>query len=254
MSLTRDILKAMQLEFVHITASKMNVLLYFAIPLIIVSLFAMLGRIEVSWSKEVAYKTYYDFYAPMIFSTVVYFITLQLTILRIVGERAPFGTLDRELLAVSRAGMFIGKLMTNILIAFFQVFVLFFAGYYVFNVHIAGNPISFLIVMLLSALIGLSIGLCFSVFSKSREQAIQIVPLIILVFLLFSGFLIRLETMPPQLQMITQYMPLYLSYTGLFEISLKGNLIGNISDIVMKLFVWFLIFAFAGLAKFMSEK
>jgi len=87
----------------------------------------------------------------------------------IVGERAPFGTLDRELIAVSRAGMFIGKLMTNILIAFFQVFVLFFAGIYVFNVHIAGNPY-FLIVMILSALIGLSIGLCFSVFSKSGSK------------------------------------------------------------------------------------
>lgn len=249
-----NLVKAIKLEFSHLTSNMSDVFAYFMIPLIIISLFFIMGSAEISWSKDVGYKTYYDFYAPVIFSTIVYFISIQSTVLRIVGERAPYGTLDRELLALPKHSVFIGKLITNTLMAFFQASLLFFAGYYLFNVYIGGNPAEFLFILLLSSFVGLSMGLCFSVFSKSKEFAIQLVPLVVLLLLLFSGFLIKIEVMPLYLQEITKLTPLYLSYNSLSEIGLNGNHIINVVDNIFFLFIWFMFFTFSGMVKFLLEE
>lgn len=259
MSRSKDgIFRAMKLELTHVKETKMNILLLFVLPVVMVITFAIASDIKIPFEipgmNNLGYETFYDYFAPGILSTIVIFMAMQLTILRIVAERAPYGTLDRELLAISRSDMFFGKLVANMLISFIQVLIIFVIGVFVFKFHMAGEPIYFLLILLLTSLIGLSIGLFFSVFSNTKEQAIQLVPFAVLVFIVLSGYIIPLDFMPANIRMIASNTPLSLSYQSLNNISINGSPISNLIGEIIKILLWFFFFTFAGLIKFMMEK
>ncbi|MCX6819629.1 MAG: ABC transporter permease [Candidatus Aenigmarchaeota archaeon] len=250
------ILKSITLELNHVKETRANLILLLLLPALIVTIFAFASSIAVNipWIENAGYKTFYDYYAPGILSTIVVFIAIQLTVLRIVAERSPYGTLDRELLAISRFNMFFGKLIANIIINFIQVFIIFFIGLSIFGFYMIGNPMDFLLILLITSLVGLSIGLTFSIFSKSKEQAIQLVPFTILIFIVLSGVLIPLELMPINIRIIASNTPLALSSQSLNEISIGGSSIFNMLDEIIKMLVWVFVFTSLGLVKFMTEK
>src|SRR3989339_782367 len=112
----KGLTKAIKLEFNSMKESKLSFLFYLIVPIIIIGLFANLGSSVIMYGQT----TVYDFLGVKFFALIILFTTMQMTILRIVGERAPYGTLDRDLLAISRSGMFLGKLTANALFVFIQ--------------------------------------------------------------------------------------------------------------------------------------
>lgn len=249
----KGIIKAAKLEFIQFKGSKINLLLMFLIPPAIIVLFSVVGSSNVSWSENVDYNTHCDFFASAILPIVIIFITMQLTILRIVAERSPLGTLDRDLLAISRPSMFLGKLFANVLIALIQCLLIYLIGIKYLKIYVAGPEIGVLIILILTSVIGTSLGLTFSVFSKSKEQAVQLVPLTILIFLVLSGIFIKVEEMPSTINSIASNLPLTLSYQSLWNIMLMGQEILDVQIESLKLTVWFILITFVGLAKFTTE-
>lgn len=246
------LIKAYRLEFRHIKQNKLQVLLLLLLPVLIIVAFALAGKESIFDPRRGL--TFYDYFAPSIFATAIIFITTQMTVLRIVAERAPYGTLDRDLLAISRTSMYLGKYFANLVIAIVQCGLIFYVGYSIYQVNIQGSPVLVIILMVLSALFGLSLGLLISVISKTRDQAVQMVPFTILVLLVLSGVMIPLSQMPPNIGIIANNLPLTLLSYGLESIMHNGAPFEAISVTILKMLGWIVGLLFLGISKFATEK
>jgi len=250
----RGLSKAFRLEIEHIFSGKVKALSHFLIPVVIVAVLAEAGSERCNWCyfNNTTY-TYFNFYASLIFSTAMLFIATQLTVLRIVGERAPYGTLDRDLLAISRSGMYLGKFLASLLVVAVQCLLLIIAGK-IFGMILMGSVFDFFFVLFLVSASGLAMGLLFSVFSKSKEQAVQLVPFAVLIFLVLSGDLIPARDMPPALASIAQNSPVTLTNSALRKIMLGGLGVAEEIGSVIRLFLWVVVLLVLGILKFTTEK
>ncbi len=248
------LVKAFRLEMEHVFSSKVKALSHFIIPIAIVAVLAEAGTQQCNWCylNDATY-TYFDFYSSLIFSTAMLFIATQLTILRIVGERAPYGTLDRDLLAISRTEMYLGKFLAALTVVAVQSSLIIIVGKS-YGMVLKGSTFDFFIVLFLLSAVGLALGMLFSVFSKSKEQAVQLVPFAVLVFLTLSGDLIPSRDMPPVFAVLAQNSPVTLANVALREIMLLGSGISEESGNVIRLTIWVVGLLLAGVLKFKFEK
>jgi ABC-type multidrug transport system permease subunit len=250
------LVKAFRLEMEHVFSSKVKALSHFIIPIAIVAVLAEAGTQQCRWcyfDDATNTYSYFDFYSSLIFSTAMLFIATQLTVLRIVGERAPYGTLDRDLLAISRTEMYLGKFLAALTVVAVQSSLIIIVGKR-YGMILEGSTFDFFIVLFLLSAVGLALGMLFSVFSKSKEQAVQLVPFAVLVFLTLSGDLIPDSDMPPVFAFLAQNSPVTLANVALREIMLLGSGISEESGNVIRLTIWVVGLLLAGVLKFRFEK
>ena len=209
----KDILKATRLEYRQITESNGHILLLLIQPVLIIILFGAV------LPPEHSQYPYYKHTIASMLSIVVIFISAQMTSLRIVTERAPYGPLSRETLGIGRASIISGKLNANFLFAGIQCILIYLMGVNVFEIE---NSILILIVLLVTSFFSLSMGLLFSVFAKNKDQASQLVMLTVLVFLVLSGAIVKIpET--SILYDVSQEIPMTLSLNSLVSVMNAEN-------------------------------
>lgn len=246
--------KALKLELNNLMERKLSLLFYLIIPAILIAIFYYSATAIVTWGKYVGLNIkIYDWQAPFIFAAIVLFFTVQLTILRIVGERAPYGTLDRELVAISKTSMYFGKLIANFIFVFIQIILIYIAGFILFPARNYGNSAAIFLFLLLIGLFGLVSGLAVSIFSKNKEQAIQFVPFFVLVLLLLSGVFVPLEQMSEGMKGIASILPLTLGSNALNSMMLDGWGFEDVTGAALGLIIWIIIIITIGLLKFKYE-
>lgn len=246
-------IKAFQLEIKSMLERKFSLLFYLIVPCIVIAVLYFSTKGIVNWGEFANLNIkMYDLQAPRIFPIIILFVTTQLMVLRIVGERAPYGTLDRELVAISRKSMYLGKLLANLVFVFVQLVLMYITGFIIFPARNYGSSATIFLFLFLIALFGLVSGLMISIFSKNREQAIQFVPFFILILIALSG--IFTFDNAQNINSIVDNMPLTLSINGLKDIMLNGvgfeDVIGN----VIGLLIWIISIIGVGLIKFNLEK
>lgn len=246
----KGMVKAFRLEINDLFGSLSKAIPHFLIPLAIVVLLAEAGANECAWCyyNKTTY-TYLNYYASLILSTAMLFIAMQLTVLRIVGERAPYGTLDRDLLAISRSGMYLGKFTAGLVVVAIQCVLLILVGR-VYGMILIGSTFDFFILLFILSAVGLALGLFFSVVSKTKEQAVQLVPFAVLVFLTLSGDLIPPSDMPQVLAVFARNSPVTIANEVLREIMLGGLGINRIETLL----IWTGVLLVLGILKFNKEK
>ncbi|MEE8168130.1 MAG: ABC transporter permease [Candidatus Hydrothermarchaeales archaeon] len=242
--------KAFRLEMRHILESNTRFFSHLLIPIMIGVVLAEAGAADCSFCYG---YTYFDFYASLIFSTSMIFISTQLMVLRIVGERAPYGTLDRDLLAISKSGMFLGKFLAGVVISLIQCVLFLGVGEY-YNMTMKGSLYVFLLLLFMLSLVGLLLGLLFSVFTKTKEQAVQLVPFVVLILLVLSGDLIPVIDMPSLLGQIATNSPITLANESLRKVMLEGKTLQDVFAQIIKLLTWILGLLIVGIIKFTTEK
>lgn len=245
--------KAFKLEIKSMLERKFSLLFYLIVPCIVIAVLYFSTRGIVNWGNFANLNLkMYDLQAPRIFPIIILFVAIQLAVLRIVGERAPYGTLDRELVAISRTGMYFGKLLANLVFVFMQVILMYITGFILFPARNYGSSSVIFLFLILTALFGLVFGLMISIFSKNREQAIQLVPFFILILIALGG--IFTFDNAQNIKSIADNMPLTLSINGLNHIMLGGvgfeDVIGNI----IGLSIWIIAIMGIGLMKFNLEQ
>ncbi len=251
----KGLIKAIKLEFNDMKERKISLLFYLLVPAIIIWIYYISATTPVNWGSYASLNLkLYDLFASDVFSIIIIFVATQLMVLRIVGERAPYGTLDRELIAISRTGMYFGKLFANLIIVLIQVVLIYLFGFIIFPARNYAGFIPIILFLFLIALFGLISGLTISIFSKNKEQAVQLVPFFVLILLLFSGSLIPLEQMPSNVQVIAQNMPLTLGTQSLKMLSLDGVGFEDVQSNMIKLITWITIILSLGLLKFNLER
>ncbi|MFA5176133.1 MAG: ABC transporter permease [Candidatus Nanoarchaeia archaeon] len=234
---------------------KFSLFFYLFAPVLLIYLFYMSATVIVHWGNYSSLGIrVYDLLASDIFSMIILFITTQLMVLRIVGEKAPYGTLDRELITISKSSMFFGKLITNSIFVFIQCFLVYFSGFILFPAKNYGSHFWVFIFILLIGLFGLVSGLVISIFSKNKEQAVQIVPFYILIMMILSGSLIPLDQMSHVIGLISNKLPLTMGISSLKNLTLNGVGFEDVLTSLYYLISWIMGIGLIGLLKFKYEK
>jgi len=142
-----------------------------------------------------------------------------------------------SLTSLTRMQFFSSLSLSRIVIAIIQGVILLCAVWLLYGVHMQGSFFSFLIVLVIGALMFIMLGLLIASLLKDREAVVSIVNMITLPMIFLSGVFFSLSALPAWLSSISKWFPLtyfinalrcvYLADTGSahFSLSLFGMVI-----------------------------
>ncbi len=155
-----------------------------------------------------------------IFPMMSMFLVSSVTMLR---ERSS-GTLERLMTTpVHKADLLFGYGAAFAIIALVQAGVVGFVGFVLLNLTIQGSVVLVLVVALLNALLGMSLGLLLSAFAQTEFQAIQFFPAVLVPQLILCGILVPRSMMATTLQFVADVLPLSYAYDALSHVSAGDN-------------------------------
>lgn len=163
-----------------------------------------------------------DMVSAKVFPLVLVWVPMMMTGMTIVSERIR-GTLSRSLKTpLSRLNMIIGKLMAYVPIAVAQIILIVSFARAVFDLEISGSVVDVFLILLMTALVGMSIGMVVSVLGTTDRQVTEAIPIIVLVLINLAGVFIPLRMMPETMQTIAKFVPLRYSIRAMNGALLKG--------------------------------
>jgi ABC-2 type transport system permease protein len=151
-----------------------------------------------------------------VFPMVVMFVVTSVATLR---ERQS-GTLERLLTTpLGKADFMLGYALAFATLAIVQAVVATSFAVWVFGLDVAGPSWLLLVVALLSALLGTSLGLLASGFAQTEFQAVQFLPAFVLPQFLLCGLLVPRDRMSGVLATISDVLPLSYVVDAMVEVS-----------------------------------
>jgi len=163
-----------------------------------------------------------DFFAPGIMSFVITIITIMLTIVSIVRERTN-GTMDRIFVSPTKPHeVVLGYMLAFSLISLIQSCLLLGSAILLFNMTVQGSVILALGFIILYAIGIQGLGTLLSTVARNEFQAIQLVPLVFVPFILLGGIFWPIEAMPSFIRPLSAAVPLTYAADGLRSIIIRG--------------------------------
>ena len=151
-----------------------------------------------------------------VFPMVVMFVVTSVATLR---ERQS-GTLERLLTTpLGKADFMVGYALAFGALAILQAVVATSFAVWVAGLDVAGPLWMLLVVALLSALLGTSLGLLASGFAQTEFQAVQFLPAFVLPQFLLCGLLVPRDEMPEVLSAISDLLPLSYVVDAMLEVA-----------------------------------
>ncbi len=165
-----------------------------------------------------------NFIVPGIIAVILMMLAAQITSLSVAREYER-GTIEQLIVSpIQSYELIMGKILPYICIGFCQVSLVTLAGTLLFRVPIRGSLLLFATLTGIFLIGAMSIGMLFSILTKSQQVAMQISMLsTMLPSLLLSGFIFPIESMPPALQAVTYLVPARYFLIILRGIFLKGS-------------------------------
>jgi len=159
---------------------------------------------------------------PGLVGVILQMITTMLTSMAIVRERER-GTLEQLMVTpVKPIELMIGKIVPYIAVAFFELIIVFVAGFLIFRVDFAGNILLLFLLSVLFLMSSLGIALLISTVSDNQQQAMQLAVFTIVPSILISGFVFPTDAMPIPIRAVSYFLPLTYFIEILRGIWLKG--------------------------------
>ena len=163
-----------------------------------------------------------NFYVPNLIGIIITQVTLILTALAIVREKE-MGNMELLLSSPIRPSeMIIGKILPYLILAFTDVATILSVAVVIFRVPIHGNLFVFFSLSALYVFVSLSVGMTFSNFASTQQQAMYMIMFYMINTFLLSGFIFPIITMPKPLQYATYLVPLRYYMTILRGVITKG--------------------------------
>ncbi len=151
-----------------------------------------------------------------IFPFVVMFLVTSITMLR---ERIS-GTLERLLTTpLHKADLLFGYALAFSIMAALQALVATATAYWVFGLKIAGNAGWVVLISVLTAVLGVALGLLCSAFATTEFQAVQFMPVVVIPQILLCGLFVARDQMNGVLEALSNIMPLSYAVHGLQEVA-----------------------------------
>lgn len=177
---------------------------------------------------------------PILLGFFVFLFVFLISGMALLKERTS-GTLDRLLATpVRRSEIVFGYMFGYGIISIAQATVIVLATIWLLKIEVVGNMFNVILVGFLLALVALAFGLLLSTLAGSEFQMMQLIPIVIVPQVFFSG-IIPLDTMANWVQYIGKVLP--LTYTGdaLTKIMLYGNGLSSITGDILALLIFLVI-------------
>lgn len=177
---------------------------------------------------------------PILLGFFVFLFVFLISGMALLKERTS-GTLDRLLATpVRRSEIVFGYMFGYGIISIAQATVIVLATIWLLKIEVVGNIFNVILVSFLLALVALAFGLLLSTLAGSEFQMMQLIPIVIVPQVFFSG-IIPLDTMANWVQYIGKVLP--LTYTGdaLTKIMLYGKGLSSITGDILALLIFLVI-------------
>ena len=177
---------------------------------------------------------------PILLGFFVFLFVFLISGMALLKERTS-GTLDRLLATpVRRSEIVFGYMFGYGIISIAQATVIVLATIWLLKIEVVGNIFNVILISFLLALVALTFGLLLSTLAESEFQMQQLIPIVIVPQVFFSG-LIPLDTMANWVQYIGKVLP--LTYTGdaLTKIMLYGKGLSSTTGDILALLIFLVI-------------
>lgn len=159
---------------------------------------------------------------PILLGFFVFLYVFLISGMALLKERTS-GTLKRLLATpVKRGEIVYGYMIGYGLVSILQAIVIVLSTIWLIKVEVVGSIFNVAVISFLLALVALAFGLLISTLSDSEFQLMQLIPLIIVPQIFFSG-IVPLASMVKWIQYIGKFMPLTYAGDALTKIMLYGN-------------------------------
>ncbi|HSD50958.1 MAG TPA: ABC transporter permease [Candidatus Methylomirabilis sp.] len=163
-----------------------------------------------------------NFMVPGVVALILTIVTMTMTATAIVKEKER-GTIEQLIVSPIRPSqIMLGKAIPFVIIGYLDIIIIVLAGLFWFRVPLAG---SFALLLLLSGLYimtTLGLGLLISTVSQTQQQAMMFGFFVNPPFMLLSGFIFPIASMPEPMQVLTYLIPLRYFLVVIRGIFLKG--------------------------------
>jgi ABC-2 type transport system permease protein len=191
-----------------------------------------LPKIEVLYNRQLK-KSFYELPAEM--GIMLYFVTAGVASLGIARERER-GTWEQLLVTPMRpVEVVLGKALPAIPIAYIVFLLMLTVSLVGFGLPMRGSWPLLLAVVFLYILVELSVGVLMSALSDSQIQALLLVLVLMMIEFIFSGYVFAVDTMPPVVQVLANFIPMNHGLNMVRSILLRGVGFGAIWSSVLML-------------------
>jgi biotin carboxyl carrier protein len=115
------------------------------------------------------------------------------------------------------------------------------AVYWLLGLYTPGSPVLVVVVAILTAVLGMAMGLMASAFATTEFQAVQFMPVFVTPQMLLSGLFVPRAQMADWLETVSDYMPMTYSVDAMEEVGrtgvVTGDLLRDVGIIVATAFV-----------------
>jgi len=165
---------------------------------------------------------------PAVVGLLLLLMALLLTALSVVRERE-VGTLEQLMVSpVTPGELILGKTIPVAIITLIDLLLVVTVAVLWFHIPLRGSILALLLASSLYILASLGLGLFISTISRTQQEAFMTMFLLLLPFIILSGFLYPIMTMPAFFQHLTVLNPVRWFLVMVRDIFLKGAGIGDI--------------------------
>jgi ABC-2 type transport system permease protein len=170
-----------------------------------------------------------DYTAPGVIGFAMTLITIMLTVISIVRERAS-GTLTRTLVAPVRPWeVSLGYTLAFALVSLLQLGELFLVSHLLFHIRFAGSPLLVLLIVFVYAIGLQGIATLLSTIARNEFQAMQFILVLLIPSLMISGVFWPIDAMPTNIRLLAWCSPLTYANSALREVMLRGRGISGVA-------------------------
>lgn len=165
-----------------------------------------------------------------IFPLTSMFLVTSITMLR---ERTT-GTLERLMtMPLARGDLLAGYALAFTGVALVQVSIAAVVAFGPLGLETQGRYVDVVLLAVLNALLGMSLGLFVSAFARTEFQAVQFMPALLLPQFVLSGLLAPRDRMEPALEWVSNVLPMSYAYDGLLGVARGESLAGVATELMV---------------------
>jgi ABC-2 type transport system permease protein len=156
-----------------------------------------------------------------LFPFITMFLVTSITMLR---ERTT-GTLERLMtMPLAKLDLLLGYALAFAVVAIAQTLITSFVAFGLLGLDVAGSTALVIVLAVLNALLGMSLGLFVSAFATTEFQAVQFMPAFVFPQLLLCGLFVARSEMASVLEAVSYALPLTYAYDALERVAAEGSL------------------------------
>jgi ABC-2 type transport system permease protein len=165
----------------------------------------------------------FDRIGPMMLGLYPFLLMFVITSIALVRERTQ-GTLDRLMASpIGRGDILVGYAAGFTLIALLQSAIALAVGLGPLDLPNAGSLWLTCLLVVGQSLLGITLGLCLSVFARNEFQAVQFLPAVVLPQIFLAGLLVPVDHLPRVLEAVARVLPLTYAFEAMDRIMREGH-------------------------------